>query len=1281
MFGYLFLTSGQQALFSGNFRRLARVWHSGVVRLVMLAVCLGLNSSGGVAAGSPQLQKRGEFENQAENSRQANPYVQQGSERHFNQRLTPLGTQGTRVLPAGAVRLAAGPESESGEGPGESTWKSNLQEDVTEAEVERLEQELQLITDIDPSVRESIAKSLSDARGFLQAAKTSREKQQRFEGDARKADEVAREIQRDTAQLKNPDLEQDLSSRQIGGLITDYENQIDTLRSELQELENEPTLRQNRELEINARLTELQSDLTKTIEALAKPVEGESNLATRAGRLLLRAKQQALKAENAELRAERTKYESERNTADKSLIALRIEEKSKRQALLQALVEDYEKLRQKRLAEEKNAEELEAERSRRNKLVAENDRLKRLSAEFEAWLETRVDLTEELEQARQSRDAAEDAYNELESEFSNSRKRVNEVGLNSLVGQRLRSEKARLVNRRSLWSSISANAQLAEQIQSRQFDLIEQREQLKRQKEAIIREAQAMAGQQDPGKLREAADTMIESQLQLMQESIRSHREYVTALTDLYVNQRKTVELSRQYLDFINERILWIRSNEVLFSQWQLDAGDRPLARAATWQGLLARVMDDVWQRPVYYLFSLSLGAVLILSKPRFRNRIQELGEAASRGTCTDFKITLRTLLLTFLLAAGVPIIGSTVGISLVVMRVEVLETTQPGAAMLVRAVGWALLTATWVYFPMELLRYVCRPQGLAVAHFRWQNSAIAIIRGNLKWSTHVAAALSFVIALMLEFNRKHEVDLVDRSTFFIGMLLLTFLFWRIFNPREGVFKETLASHSEGWVAQTRAIWFGAILAIPLTLAVLVFIGYYYTASVLVMRVYAMLVLLFAVVILRELMMRFLLLRRRELHIQQARARREALAAERDATGETEVPSELAGVEVALAEVDFSENLAHSRKLLTVSCLALACIGTWWIWVDVLPAVKMLDQYQVWPSDALVADAAGAESSAAGDSDSPEPGGAADVDASRPAPSAAKSATPQASIGVTYRDLLLALLIAMVTIGGARNLPGLMEMVFLKQLPVDQSIRHAFKSIVSYIIIVVGAIMTFRALKIGWGQVQWLVTALTFGLAFGLQEIFANFVAGIILLFERPLRIGDIVTVDDVTGVVSRIRTRATTITNWDRQEYVIPNKEFITGRMLNWTLTDKVNRVVINVGVAYGSDLKTAKELLHKICGEQEVILKDPPPMITFEAFGDSSLTLVLRAFLPDMDNRLSVVDQLHSQINEEFSRAGIEIPFPQRDIHVRTLPSDLSEVFGSRNSRPSQSSDDAAA
>ncbi len=238
-------------------------------------------------------------------------------------------------------------------------------------------------------------------------------------------------------------------------------------------------------------------------------------------------------------------------------------------------------------------------------------------------------------------------------------------------------------------------------------------------------------------------------------------------------------------------------------------------------------------------------------------------------------------------------------------------------------------------------------------------------------------------------------------------------------------------------------------------------------------------------------------------------------------------------------------------------------------------------------------------------------------------------------------------------------------MLLLEHLPFDRSLRYALKSLISYAIVLVGLILAFRALSITWSSVQWLATALTFGLAFGMQEIFANFVAGIILMFERPIRIGDWITVDEFTGCVTRIRTRATTIVNWDRKEYVIPNKDLITSRVINWTLTDAINRVVITVGIAYGSDVEKAKAILYEICGNHPKIIKDPPTTVVFDSFGDSSLNIVVRTFLGEIDSRLVVIDQLHSQINASFKKAGIEISFPQRDLHLRSASPEIGQVL----------------
>jgi potassium efflux system protein len=178
------------------------------------------------------------------------------------------------------------------------------------------------------------------------------------------------------------------------------------------------------------------------------------------------------------------------------------------------------------------------------------------------------------------------------------------------------------------------------------------------------------------------------------------------------------------------------------------------------------------------------------------------------------------------------------------------------------------------------------------------------------------------------------------------------------------------------------------------------------------------------------------------------------------------------------------------------------------------------------------------------------------------------------------------------------------------------------------------------------------------GLGFGLQEVVANFVCGVILMFERPIRVGDIITLGDVTGKVSRIRIRATTLIDWDGKELVVPNKDLITGRLLNWTLTDSRNRVVIEIGIAYGSDVGQARQLILSVAAAHPEVLSDPSPSVTFESFGESALTMVLRAFLGSLDNRLSTIHELNEALHRQLNDAGIEIAFPHRDLNIRSLP-----------------------
>ena len=170
------------------------------------------------------------------------------------------------------------------------------------------------------------------------------------------------------------------------------------------------------------------------------------------------------------------------------------------------------------------------------------------------------------------------------------------------------------------------------------------------------------------------------------------------------------------------------------------------------------------------------------------------------------------------------------------------------------------------------------------------------------------------------------------------------------------------------------------------------------------------------------------------------------------------------------------------------------------------------------------------------------------------------------------------------------------------------------------------------------------MAALGVGLGFGLQEIFANFISGIIILFERPIRIGDVITIGELSGTVSRIRIRATTIIDFDRKEIIIPNKAFVTERLINWSLSDTVTRLIVTVGFAYGSDLKACREILETAARENSRVMSDPEPMILFMAFGASTLDHELRVYVKDIGDRLYATDELNRHIDELCRERGVE-------------------------------------
>lgn len=262
--------------------------------------------------------------------------------------------------------------------------------------------------------------------------------------------------------------------------------------------------------------------------------------------------------------------------------------------------------------------------------------------------------------------------------------------------------------------------------------------------------------------------------------------------------------------------------------------------------------------------------------------------------------------------------------------------------------------------------------------------------------------------------------------------------------------------------------------------------------------------------------------------------------------------------------------------------------------------------------------------------------------------------------------ILLSILVLAIIISSTGWVKRQLENNWLPKTSMQRGAREALVTITGYIMFVIAALVALSVAGFDFSNIAIIAGALSVGIGFGLQNIVNNFVSGLILLFERPIRKGDWIQVGTTEGYVQDIRIRSTRIVTFDRSDVIVPNSELISNQVTNFMLEDIRGRAIVRVGVAYGSDTEKVRYILLQVAEENDLVVKDgtsPKPLILFRGFGDSSLDFELRVHLYDVDRRLSTISNLNFAIDRAFREEGIEIPFPQRDVHVKSLPQNNSE------------------
>lgn len=237
---------------------------------------------------------------------------------------------------------------------------------------------------------------------------------------------------------------------------------------------------------------------------------------------------------------------------------------------------------------------------------------------------------------------------------------------------------------------------------------------------------------------------------------------------------------------------------------------------------------------------------------------------------------------------------------------------------------------------------------------------------------------------------------------------------------------------------------------------------------------------------------------------------------------------------------------------------------------------------------------------------------------------------------------------------------GFLSNRILVQTRLDVGVRDAVTAGVGYVGVVVAVLVALSLVGLEFGEIALIFSALSIGIGFGLQHVVNNFISGLILLVQRPIKAGDWIVLGQTQGYVKRIQVISTEITTFDNATVIVPNSQLMTTEVINWTHRGRLGRVVVPVGVSYESDPEQVRSILLACASENSSILSRPPANVVFKNFGESSLDFELRVFIREIDYTLQVASDLRFSIKKALDAAGIEIPFPQRDIHLKnTSPS----------------------
>ncbi|RKQ71799.1 potassium efflux system protein [Litorimonas taeanensis] len=686
----------------------------------------------------------------------------------------------------------------------------------------------------------------------------------------------------------------------------------------------------------------------------------------------------------------------------------------------------------------------------------------------------------------------------------------------------------------------------------------------------------------------------------------------VSDLETLQKAQKDYLGATEELQSLLDEKLLWIPSVPAIGLDWapKIVKGSLELFSAehlTLMTNTLITQLSRFW--PLVLVFGVII-LVLYRSRTGLVEEIRERAKKVGRVQQDSAWHTPTVIGIGFLIAAPLPLFLLLLGGLMALVEVpdpfiEGLEDAFFFVALL------SFIFLTW--------RAWDREKSLFSAHFKMPNDLRKAVNKELRWFIPVMGVSSGLLALTTDMDTTDIYEGFSLFVFIFTALTLAFFGFKVIWWDRKLVK---AQTDEGFLSRHRLLVSAIMIAGPIAAAGVAAAGYYETADELLWRFFTSSVLLLMTYIVWGTIRRMIVVAQRQLKYRQALERRDAaIKARREKEAAEERGEEVAPPPLDTKEIDVSTLTRQSSQLLNTIIIIAFTVFMWMNWSSLVPALSIFDSIEVWTINT------------------------GDIDAATQQP---------IELPITMWNILQSLFILGLTFISARNLPGFLEIFVLNKLGVNPGTRYAVVTILGYTIVAVGVIMGFNRMGFEWSQLKFVAAGLSVGIGFGLQKIIANFVSGLIILFERPIRIGDYVTIGEQSGTVSRIKIRATTLSDLDNREILIPNEALISERVTNWTLSNSVTRLVVSVGIAYGSDTEKARTLILDTVKALPKVLETPAPQVLFMGFGDSSLNFQIRVFLRAFDDRVPMTHTIHTEVNKTLAKAGISIPFPQVDLNI---------------------------